>query len=347
MSGILATKKMIDNILNGTTVPTRANTASYADGATNDSQGNNIANTYAKQTGSYPQMSVGNASNATLASNSNMLGGVAAASYALKQNSNGGFEGGDGASSTGNGAAVGADASSASGFAGGYNSSASGGGSAGSSAMTTNGGAVGNGASSTTGFAGGQASTTATGAAIGTSAVASGAGAVQLGTGNNTAANTLQFRSFLLADSEGNIPYDRLKSVLTPGSLIAAVTLRGQPGTFSPSYRGKTFIMSYNANATKFVEVTLWMAISGNIVTISYGGLFKELPSNGFYPLLSGVPHPIQDVRGAFNCNIQDATAKGSTFVDSGKNFGIQVLTDKIPSGYFFGGVTYITDEFD
>lgn len=105
--------------------------------------------------------------------------------------------------------------------------------------------------------------------------------------------------------------------------------------------------MSYNANATKFVDVTLWMAISGNIVTISYGGLFKELPSNGFYPLLSGVPHPIQDVRGAFNCNIQDATAKGSTFVGSDKNFGIQVLTDKIPSGYFFGGVTYITDEFD
>ena len=303
----------VQKIIDGTTPVAEATHADTADSATKaaqDAAGNVIADTYAKQQGSYPQMSVGNASNATLASNSNMLGGVAAASYALKQNSSGGFA-------------------------------------AGSSAMTTNGGAVGNGTSSTTGFAGGQASTTTTGAAIGTSAVASGAGAVQLGTGNNTAANTLQFRSFLLADSGGNIPYDRLKSVLTSGSLIAAVTLTGRPGTFSPSYRGKTFIMSYSANATKFVEVTLWMAISGNIVTISYGGQFKELPSNGFYSLLSGVPHPIQDVRGAFNCNIQDATAKGSTYVGSDKNFGIHVLTDKIPAGYFYGGVTYITDEFD
>ena len=246
----------VQKIIDGTTSVAEAAHADTADSATKaaqDAAGNVIADTYAKQKGSYPQMSVGNASNATLASNSNMLGGVAADSYALKQNSSGGFAGGNHASTTGAGGA------------------------AGSSAMTTNGGAVGNGTSSTTGFAGGQNSNTTTGAAIGTSAVASGAGAVQLGTGNNTAANTLQFRSFLLADSGGNIPYDRLKSVLTPGSLIAAVTLRGQPGTFSPSYRGKTFIMSYNANATKFVEVTLWMAISGNIVTISYSGVFKEL----------------------------------------------------------------------
>ena len=325
-SNIVNLDNNVQKIIEGTTSVAEAAHADTADSATKaaqDAAGNVIADTYAKQKGSYPQMSVGNASNATLASNSNMLGGVAADSYALKQNSSGGFAGGNHASTTGAGGA------------------------AGSSATTTNGGAVGNGASSTTGFAGGQASNTTTGAAIGTSAVASGAGAVQLGTGTNTAANTLQFRSFLLADSGGNIPYDRLKSVLTSGSLIAAGTLTGQPGTFSPSYRGKTFIMSYSANATKFIEVMLWMAISGNIVTISYSGLFKELPSNGFYPLLSGVPHPIQDVRGAFNCNIQDATAKGSTYVGNDKNFGIQVLTDKIPSGYFFGGVTYITDEFD
>lgn len=337
----IATTEMINNIIDATTPPEQATRALQ------DGNGANIANTYAKQTGSYPQMSVGNASNATLASNSNMLGGVAAASYALKQNSSGGFAGGNGASTLA-GAAVGNGATAAAGFAGGDHASTTGaGGAAGSSATTTNGGAVGNGASSTTGFAGGQSSNTTTGAAIGTSAVASGAGAVQLGTGTNTAANTLQFRSFLLADSSGNIPYDRLKSVLTSGSLIAAVTLTGRPGTFSRSYRGKTFTMSYRTNATKFTEVMLWMAISGNIVTISYGGLFKEFPSNGYYPLLSGVPHPIQDVRGAFNCNIQDATAKGSTYVGNDKNFGIQVLSDKIPSGYFYGGVTYITDEFD
>lgn len=349
-SDIADLESEVQKIIDGTTSVAEAAHADTADSATKaaqDAAGNVIADTYAKQQGSYPQMSVGNASNATLASNSNMLGGVAAASYALKQNSSGGFAGGNGASTLA-GAAVGNGATAAAGFAGGDHASTTGaGGAAGSSAMTTNGGAVGNGTSSTTGFAGGQASNTTTGVAIGTNAVASGAGAVQLGTGTNTTANTLQFRSFLLADSGGNIPYDRLKSVLTSDSLIAAVTLTGRPGTFSPSYRGKTFTMSYRTNATKFIEVTLWMAISGNIVTISYGGLFKELPSNGFYPLLSGVPHPIQDVRGAFNCNIQDATAKGSTYVGRDKNFGIQVLTDKIPSGYFFGGVTYITDEFD
>lgn len=208
----IATTEMINNIIDATTPPEQATRALQ------DGNGANIVNTYAKQTGSYPQMSVGNASNATLASNANMLGGVAAASYALKQNSNGGFEGGEGASSTGTGAAVGREASSASGFAGGYNSSASGGGSAGNSAMTTNGGAVGSGTSSTSGFAGGSGSNTTTGAAIGTSAVASGAGAVQLGTGTNSSANTLQFRSYPLVDANGNIEPARLLDMYPVGS---------------------------------------------------------------------------------------------------------------------------------
>lgn len=186
--------------------------------ATQDAAGNDIAASYAKQTGTYPNMSVGNASNATLASNSNMLGGVAAASYALKQNSSGGFAGGNGASTLA-GAAVGNGATAAAGFAGGDHASTTGaGGAAGSSATTTNGGAVGNGASSTTGFAGGQASNTTTGAAIGTSAVASGAGAVQLGTGNNADANTLQFRSYPLVDANGNVVTARLLDMYPVGS---------------------------------------------------------------------------------------------------------------------------------
>ena len=64
MEGMIATKKMIQNVIDGTTPPQRANTASYADGATNDSEGNNIANTYARQNGTYNDMSVGHASNA-------------------------------------------------------------------------------------------------------------------------------------------------------------------------------------------------------------------------------------------------------------------------------------------
>lgn len=174
----------VQKIIDGTTSVAEAAHADTADSATKaaqDAAGNVIADTYAKQQGSYPQMSVGNASNAKLASNSNMLGGAAAASYALKQNSSGGFA-------------------------------------AGSSAMTTNGGAVGNGTSSTTGFAGGQASSTTTGVAIGTNAVASGAGAVQLGTGNNTAANTLQFRSYPLVDANGNISPARLLDMYPVGS---------------------------------------------------------------------------------------------------------------------------------
>lgn len=211
----------VQKIIDGTTSVAEAAHADTADSATKaaqDAAGNVIADTYAKQQGSYPQMSVGNASNATLASNSNKLGGVAAASYALKQNSSGGFAGGNGASTLA-GAAVGNGATAAAGFAGGDHASTTGaGGAAGSSATTTNGGAVGNGASSTTGFAGGQASNTTTGAAIGTSAVASGAGAVQLGTGNNAAANTLQFRSYPLVDANGNISPARLLDMYPVGS---------------------------------------------------------------------------------------------------------------------------------
>ena len=111
----------VQKIIDGTTPVAEAAHADTADSATKaaqDAAGNVIADTYAKQQGSYPQMSVGNASNATLASNSNMLGGVAAASYALKQNSSGGFAGGNGASTLA-GAAVGNGATAAAGFAGG------------------------------------------------------------------------------------------------------------------------------------------------------------------------------------------------------------------------------------
>lgn len=208
----IATTEMINNIIDGTTPPEQATRALQ------DGNGANIANTYAKQTGSYPQMSVGNASNATLASNSNMLGGVAAASYTLKQNSSGGFAGGNGASTLA-GAAVGNGATAAAGFAGGDHASTTGaGGAAGSSAMTTNGGAVGSGTSSTSGFAGGSGSNTTTGAAIGTNAVASGAGAVQLGTGTNTSSDTLQFRSYPLVDANGNIEPARLLDMYPVGS---------------------------------------------------------------------------------------------------------------------------------
>ena len=56
-----ATKKMIQNIVDGTTQPSQAKKA------VQDGNGDNIASTYAKQNGSYPNLTAGNASNADTA----------------------------------------------------------------------------------------------------------------------------------------------------------------------------------------------------------------------------------------------------------------------------------------
>ena len=56
-----ATQKMVQNVINGTTPPVQATKAIQ------DGNGDNIANTYAKQSGTYPNMTVGNASNADTA----------------------------------------------------------------------------------------------------------------------------------------------------------------------------------------------------------------------------------------------------------------------------------------
>ena len=61
MPNNLATTKMIQNIIDGTTPPQRAIKASQ------DGSGNNIENSYAKQNGTYVNMTVGNANNADAA----------------------------------------------------------------------------------------------------------------------------------------------------------------------------------------------------------------------------------------------------------------------------------------
>lgn len=61
MAANLATTKMIQNILDGTTTPQQATKA------VQDGSGNNIESTYAKQNGSYPNMTVGNATSADTA----------------------------------------------------------------------------------------------------------------------------------------------------------------------------------------------------------------------------------------------------------------------------------------
>ena len=95
-----------------------------------------------------------------------------------KQNSNGGFAAGNGASAT-SGGAVGREASATSGGAVGWNASANQGGAVGYGASTVSGGAVGDGASATIGGAvGREASATSGGGAVGDAASATSGGAV-------------------------------------------------------------------------------------------------------------------------------------------------------------------------
>ena len=92
MATNLATTKMIQNIINGTTVPQQAVKA------TQDGSGNNIENTYAKQNGSYANMTVGNATNADNAVNATKAtqdgaGNNIANTYATKEELNSGLDG--------------------------------------------------------------------------------------------------------------------------------------------------------------------------------------------------------------------------------------------------------------
>ena len=82
MDGMIATTKMIDNLKDGTTL------VQIAQRANQDGNGNDIANSYARTNGNYPNMTVGKATNADTAGNatsaqdSAKLGGVAAENYA-------------------------------------------------------------------------------------------------------------------------------------------------------------------------------------------------------------------------------------------------------------------------
>ena len=212
--------------------------------------------------------------------------------------------------------------------------------------------AIGNGASAqgsgtvAIGKSAGVISTAPNGVAIGTSAtVGAGAtGAVQIGQGNNGTANTLQFRSYQLLDSSGNIPAERLNGVLAPETLVA-VNIKNSASQVSASYRGKSYTFTF-PNASKMVDVMVYISISGNVVNISFNGLFNELSPNGYISLVYGVPHPIKDARGSYNNN-QDTGNNGSVYVGNDLNCGIQVLGNNIVACYAFGGVTYITDDFE
>lgn len=73
MDGMIATKKMIDNVIDGTTPPQFATESGHAETATKaaqDANGNPIADTYAEKSGNYPNMIVGTADIASTADKS-------------------------------------------------------------------------------------------------------------------------------------------------------------------------------------------------------------------------------------------------------------------------------------
>lgn len=190
MDGMIATKKMIDNVIDGTTSPQFATESGHAETATKATQDNN--------------------------------GNVISATYATKQNANGGFEGGNGASAARGGAV-------------GYNASATaGGGAVGQGANTTYGGAVGQGASSSTGFAGGYL------------AKATADGAVQLGEGTNATANTLQFRNTQIIDNNGNI--------LDENGNVISETYAKQNGTYSSLTAGAATKATQDGNGDNIAD---------------------------------------------------------------------------------------------
>ena len=177
----IATVKMIQNIIDGTTPPTTAGNATTAASATKATQDGN--------------------------------GNVISETYSLKQNSSGGYAGGSNASAT-TGGAIGNGARADGGGAIGNGAQAGLGGAIGDTATATSGGAIGANSYATTGGAVGLSTYATTGFAGGENATATASGSVQLGEGVNSTANTFQFRSYQICDASGNIPADRLANVL-------------------------------------------------------------------------------------------------------------------------------------
>ena len=71
--------------------------------------------------------------------------------------------------------------------------------------------------------------------AIGVDAKSRATGAIQFGDGQNTTANTLQFRSYQIIDANGNLPADRLASTtgLADGNYRLRLTMSNGTPTLS------------------------------------------------------------------------------------------------------------------
>ena len=192
-----ASVQMVKNIIDGTTPPEQATKA------TQDSNGNNIAETYAQQSGSYQNLYVGRATQ-------DGIGRNIAETYAKSISGTNGFEAGGGSGtgtetvSIGNGANANANYSIAIGSNthAGLTSTGQGAIAIGNSADAPAQGSISIGQNS-------QASGSPA-IAIGDTAKVAASGAIQIGTGTNSVGNTVQFRSYQLLDANGNIPVERL-----------------------------------------------------------------------------------------------------------------------------------------
>ena len=115
--------------------------------------------------------------------------------------------------------------------------------------------------------------------ALGTTAIASADGAVQLGQGTNSSANTLQFKSYQLLDSSGNIPSGRLinalpsqtgnsgKFLTTDGTSASWATVQGGGG-------GAPTLTWYTGNTG--TTVTIADTSGASLVKIYKNGILLE-----------------------------------------------------------------------
>lgn len=144
------------------------------------------------------------------------------------QNSNGGFNAGQGASADTGGAI-------------GISSYTMSGGSIGDSSYSDWGGAVGNGAITGNGFSGGYNAKTI-------DSNLQYIDAIQLGTGTNTKANTLQVYSYTLMNSNGTIPSERLNLIADTGINITGTTISADTSYLAT----QSFVTSAISNISQF-----------------------------------------------------------------------------------------------
>lgn len=193
---------------------------------------------YAKPSGTYPDMTVGNATKAV----QDGIGNNIVNTYAKRVSGTNGFEaaGGSGTGTETVSIGNGANATANYGIAIGSNTKAG--------LASTGQGAIAIGNSADAPAPGsisiGQNSQ-ASGSpaiAIGPSAKVAASGAIQIGTGTNSVRNTVQFCSYQLLDANGNIPKERLTTILNTIYPIGSIYINYNNSTSPASFLGGSWV---------------------------------------------------------------------------------------------------------